>query len=76
MLDHVKNPFVCATELMRVLEPGGLFLVATPYIVGVHGVPFHFFNPRPDGLRAVFEDHAYNTEITVPKWRAPAGRIA
>jgi SAM-dependent methyltransferase len=75
VLEHVRNPFVCATELMRVLKPGGRFLAGTPYVVGVHGAPFHFFNPTPDGLRALFEDHAYETAITVPQMAHPLAAL-
>ena len=45
VLEHVKNPFVCARELARVLKPGGMLYAFTPYVVSVHGYPFHFFNP-------------------------------
>jgi SAM-dependent methyltransferase len=66
VLEHVRNPFVCAAELMRILKPGGKFLVVTPYIVQVHGFPYHFFNPTADGLRALFADFATDCEISVP----------
>ncbi len=66
VLEHVKNPFVCAAELTRVLRPGGTLYVVTPYIVGVHGFPFHFFNPTPSGLRALFEDKVLNADVSVP----------
>jgi SAM-dependent methyltransferase len=75
VLEHVKNPFVCAAELMRVLKPGGRFLAVIPYIVGVHGAPFHFFNPTPDGLRALFENYTRDAAISVPRVAHPISAL-
>ncbi|WP_428696300.1 class I SAM-dependent methyltransferase [Stappia sp.] len=66
VLEHVENPFVCAKELIRVLKPGGTIVACTPYIVGVHGFPFHFFNPTPSGLHALFGKYVDNAEISIP----------
>ena len=66
VLEHVRNPFVCAAELMRVLKPGGKLHAVTPYIAQVHGFPNHFFNPTPSGLSALFEGQIKDTSITVP----------
>lgn len=71
VLEHVKNPFVCAAELIRVLKPHGRFLAVIPYVVAVHGAPFHFFNPTPQGLCALFENFAYDTKISVPRASHP-----
>jgi SAM-dependent methyltransferase len=71
VLEHVKNPYVCAAEIMRVLKPGGKFIAVTPYIVQVHGFPFHFFNPTPEGLRALFADYADDVRLSVPRVAHP-----
>jgi SAM-dependent methyltransferase len=71
VLEHVRNPFICAAELMRVLKPGGKFLAATPYIVQVHGFPYHFFNPTGDGLLTLFEPFSRDCEISVPRIAHP-----
>jgi hypothetical protein len=67
VLEHVKNPFICAKELARVLKPGGTLFAVTPYIVPVHGYPFHFFNPTPAGLKALFEGMLDDTRTVVPR---------
>jgi ubiquinone/menaquinone biosynthesis C-methylase UbiE len=71
VLEHVRNPFVCAAELMRVLKRGGIFIAVTPYMVVVHGFPFHFFNPTPEGLRSLFCEFSKDCEITVPRISHP-----
>lgn len=75
VLEHVRNPFVCAKELVRVLKPGGTLLAVTPYIVGVHGYPFHFFNPTPSGLRALFDGMIVNPQVSVPRVAHPLAAL-
>ncbi len=75
VLEHVRNPFVCAAELMRVLKPGGRFLAVIPYIAPVHGAPFHFFNPTPQGLLTLFENFSTEAEVSVPRSAHPLAAL-
>jgi SAM-dependent methyltransferase len=56
VLEHVLQPFAAATELRRLLRPGGFLFVTVPFNFRIHG-------PLPDcwrftehGLRALFHD--------------------
>lgn len=56
VLEHTLNPFLAVNEIRRILKPGGIALVSTPYNFRIHG-------PLPDcwrftehGLRALFID--------------------
>lgn len=56
VLEHTLQPFWAADEIHRILKPGGLALVSTPFNFRIHG-------PLPDcwrftehGLRALFKD--------------------
>lgn len=56
VLEHTVQPFDAVRELHRVLKPGGLAFVTTPFNLRIHG-------PLPDcwrftehGLRALFKD--------------------
>jgi SAM-dependent methyltransferase len=56
VLEHVKNPFRCAAEIIRVLKPGGELICAVPFLQPEHGYPHHYYNMAPQGLRALFAD--------------------
>jgi SAM-dependent methyltransferase len=54
VLEHVKDPFVCAREIVRVLRPGGELMCCVPFLQPVHGYPNHFYNMTAQGLRNLF----------------------
>ena len=56
VLEHVRNPFRCAEEIVRVLKPGGRLICCVPFLQPYHGYPQHYFNMSHQGLRALFED--------------------
>ncbi|OGL30973.1 methyltransferase [Candidatus Saccharibacteria bacterium RIFCSPHIGHO2_02_FULL_47_12] len=56
VLEHTLQPFDAVEEIRRILKPGGVALVSTPFNFRIHG-------PLPDcwrftehGLRALFKD--------------------
>lgn len=56
VLEHVRDPFQCAKEIVRVLKPGGRLFCAMPFLQPMHGYPNHYFNATPQGLKRLFED--------------------
>jgi len=58
VLEHVDDPFLCASELMRVVKPGGKIMVIIPFLQSEHGYPSHFFNATRFGVRKLFEKGA------------------
>jgi SAM-dependent methyltransferase len=55
VLEHVRDPFRCAREIVRVLKPGGKLYCAVPFLQPLHGYPNHYFNMTHEGLRALFD---------------------
>jgi SAM-dependent methyltransferase len=56
VLEHVRNPFQCATEIKRVLKRGGKLICCVPFLQPYHGYPNHYFNMTQQGLKSLFED--------------------
>ena len=73
VLEHVKDPFRCAAELMRVLKPGGWLKCCVPFLQPFHGYPHHYFNMTHEGLKTLFEkgltiERQEVTWATHPAW--------
>jgi SAM-dependent methyltransferase len=52
-LEHCEDPLTACRELARVTAPGGVCLVSTPLLMGIHGYPNDYFRFTPEGLRSM-----------------------
>jgi SAM-dependent methyltransferase len=73
VLEHVRDPFRCAAEIVRVLKPRGKLICAVPFLQPLHGYPHHYYNMTHQGLRALFErslrvDQHLVTDPILPIW--------
>lgn len=68
VLEHVKNPFQCAAEIMRVLKPGGQLYCVAPFLQPLHAYPDHYYNMSMEGLRQLFGEQldVHNQEVQPP----------
>jgi SAM-dependent methyltransferase len=66
VLEHVKNPFECAQEIIRVLKPGGTLYAVVPFLQPFHGYPDHYYNMTSSGLKNIFSGKMQIVECSVP----------
>ena len=55
ILEHVKNPFVAADNLQKLLRPGGKIFVTVPWVQGFHGFPDDYWRMSFPAIRLLFE---------------------
>lgn len=55
VLEHVKDPFQAAREIMRVMKPGAELMAVAPFLQPLHGYPHHYYNMTARGLENLFE---------------------
>jgi SAM-dependent methyltransferase len=67
VLEHVRDPFACANEIVRVLKPGGRLYCVVPFLQPVHGFPNHYFNMSSQGLARLFE------QLDIDRQEVPIG---
>ena len=54
VLEHVRQPWLAAKEIIRVLKPGGQLRCCVPFLQPRHGYPHHYFNMTEQGLGSLF----------------------
>jgi SAM-dependent methyltransferase len=57
VLEHVKDPFLCAKEIVRVMKPAAKLFCSVPFLQPVHGYPHHYYKMTNQGLRNLFENY-------------------
>lgn len=53
MLEHVAEPWQVVVEMRRVLKPGGLLLLVTPWMYPFHSAPGDYFRYSHEALRTL-----------------------
>jgi SAM-dependent methyltransferase len=71
VLEHVKNPWVHAKEMLRVLKPGGILYADVPFLQPYHGYPYHFYNMTTAGVRNLFEGDIDIIRHAIEPWSKP-----
>lgn len=56
VFEHINKPWLAASEITRILRPGGLSFHSTLFAWRYHPCPQDFFRYTPDGLKSLFCD--------------------
>jgi SAM-dependent methyltransferase len=63
VLEHVRHPYSAAKNLYEMLKDDGICLIATPFLIKIHGVPRDYTRWTPEGLNGFLEDCGFTAEI-------------
>ncbi|MCF7835510.1 MAG: class I SAM-dependent methyltransferase [Candidatus Marinimicrobia bacterium] len=56
LMEHLKDPQKSVEEILRVLKPGGLVYIVTPFMLGYHSSPGDYYRWTMSGLRELLKD--------------------
>jgi len=70
VLEHVQRPWIAASEIARVLRPGGMVYVQTHQSFPIHGYPSDYWRFTTEALKTLFEDAGLETVLAT--YRFPA----
>jgi len=59
VLEHVRRPWIAATELFKILKPGGEIFVQTHQAFPIHGFPEDYWRFTMEGLSLIFGDAGF-----------------
>jgi len=71
VFEHLRQPFVAAQEIMRVLKRGGQLIVDCAFVFPFHGYPATYSNASAEELRELFEGCG-EIFAGVSPWQAPS----
>ena len=54
-LEHVFDAELFISEIVRITKPGGRVVIATPFLLPIHGCPDDYFRPTPSWYSKTFE---------------------
>lgn len=67
VFEHLEKPYAAGRNVHQMLNPGGWFLIATPFLIRIHGHPHDFTRWTADGLRNFLAECGFEN-VTVSAW--------
>ena len=69
VFEHLRYPYSAARNVLDMLNPEGVFLMSTPFLVKVHKEPDDYTRWTEDGLKCFLEDSGFaEHRIQVASW--------
>lgn len=71
LFEHLRHPGRAASEIFRILKPGGSVTIHTAFLQPLHEAPAHFYNATEFGVRSWFEFFEIEKCQVSPNFTAP-----
>lgn len=69
VFEHLKYPYRAVKNIYTMVNPGGYFLMTTPFMIRVHGCPEDYCRWTEDGLRYLLHEGGFPLEdIKTGSW--------
>lgn len=65
-LEHLRHPELALTEMARVVRPGGLLYLQTPFIIGYHAAPADYWRFTNEGMAELLQRSGLVVESLEP----------
>ncbi len=77
VLEHCFMPQQILDEIYRVLKPGGLFFLTTPFVWPLHDMPHDYFRYTPNCLESLLSNSGYEQIAISPLggWNAACAQM-
>ena len=63
VLEHCDQPFIAASNITKLLSPGGRVYVSVPYAWKFHGYPSDYWRFTHEGVKKLFADLRFDESI-------------
>lgn len=67
VMEHLKEPQVFLGEAQRILKPGGVMILQTPFMWWVHEAPHDYYRYTRHGLKYLFEKAGFSAVEVYPQ---------
>lgn len=67
VFEHIEDPTAAADNILKMLRPGGVFLITVPFLIKYHPSPLDISRWTKPGLKLFLEKRGYN-QVDVSAW--------
>ena len=63
VFEHLRHPYRAGRNVWQMLNDDGIFMIATPFMVKIHGHPSDYTRWTENGLRGFLEDCGFRADV-------------